>query len=450
MSSLALALASDHAGSATEENQSPADDAPRPLLYRHALESVFGFLSLPELSRVLAVSRSWSFAVKSMRSIGAQIRIPALRSGMHTSALARHVAVWDSNDLTLDVPSLSLLTLHMRSLTSLHCRLQTKGIRVIEFPPKLIDLTLVFGQPMEAAADINNAIESVSRLPLLQSLCVWLYCEEAQQLNFTPLQSLPKLEEFAFAWPGVHAEDRSPTDEQIEQVRALPHLLRLNGQPSMPLLCRLLRTPHALKWQSLGASHQYMEVNAELGGLLAELPSLTQARVILLPDCDPTFLTHLRNLTHLHLELGRCDSRAMSERAALSLQGCKQITQFMLSGCKLNAQQIGALLANFERLNHLTLSDIFELESLQFLSTGTLPRTLTNLSLQRCRSPRLHSTELAHVHTLQSLTDLEVRYCFAEPMDRSLYDPPSKLMPNLVKFAFSGLLAPSAPLRLQQ
>ena len=59
----------DEAEEEQREEEAAAAQPPVSRLYRHALESIFGFLSLADLSRVLAVSRSWSAAVSSMCSI---------------------------------------------------------------------------------------------------------------------------------------------------------------------------------------------------------------------------------------------------------------------------------------------------------------------------------------------------------------------------------------------
>ena len=43
----------------------PAHVSPAMRIYRDALESIFGLLSLGDLAHILAVSRSWSAAVRS-------------------------------------------------------------------------------------------------------------------------------------------------------------------------------------------------------------------------------------------------------------------------------------------------------------------------------------------------------------------------------------------------
>ena len=66
-----------HGGDGTDPADASGEDkrgttarvSPITRLYRHALESVFGFLTLEDLSRVLAVKRGWSAAVRSTKSL---------------------------------------------------------------------------------------------------------------------------------------------------------------------------------------------------------------------------------------------------------------------------------------------------------------------------------------------------------------------------------------------
>ena len=52
---------------------SSAHVSPAMRIYRHALESVFAMLELGDLSQILAVSRPWSAALRSMKTINASI-----------------------------------------------------------------------------------------------------------------------------------------------------------------------------------------------------------------------------------------------------------------------------------------------------------------------------------------------------------------------------------------
>ena len=61
-------------------------------LYKHALESIFAYLNLPELARVTATCRDWLEAANSTRPIGARVRAFGVLPSICNSRLMRHVA----------------------------------------------------------------------------------------------------------------------------------------------------------------------------------------------------------------------------------------------------------------------------------------------------------------------------------------------------------------------
>jgi len=74
--------------------QSSRKDPALPHLYKHALESIFVHLTLPELARVSVVCRDWSAAVISMRPISAYF-VAKPRKDLHaldSRLLVRHVS----------------------------------------------------------------------------------------------------------------------------------------------------------------------------------------------------------------------------------------------------------------------------------------------------------------------------------------------------------------------
>jgi len=89
-------------------------------LYKHALESIFSHLNLPELARISATCRDWSAAVDSMRPIGARAgmgRRLDLHS-MRTSRLTRHVVeihLLDTSDSSCDLSNLCAVINKQRS-----------------------------------------------------------------------------------------------------------------------------------------------------------------------------------------------------------------------------------------------------------------------------------------------------------------------------------------------
>ena len=410
--------------------------APPPTLYKHALESVFAFLALRDLSRVLAVSLDWSAAVGSMRPIGATNLRPHSVSAVCASHLARHISRWTSDVLSVSSEGLSLLSLTMRSLHTLECTLtEPRSDAAIVFPPKLTRLTLTVDYPSSTV--VNAVIQSIRRrLPLLQSLKLAL--PQPSALSFAPLQSLPHLTEFEFKWPNMDKVDHKPTDAQIDQIRAMRHLTRPPFPPSTDQLCRLLRSPHSLHWQSISES-SFVPVDAKLSLLLPSLPSLTQLYADLLADCDPAFFSRLTNLTELRLSLSDFADASTWDSLAFALQSCTNITDLTLDQNPLTSAQMSMMLSHFINLRTLVLREATALESLRFLSSGPITPTLTQLSLINCQHPQLQLSEMAHVHSLQSLTCLELEVSFVEPMDeltRSLYAPPSLLLPKLVEFLY--------------
>ena len=76
------------------------------------------------------------------------------------------------------------------------------------------------------------------------------------------------------------------------------------------------------------------------------------------------------------------------------------------------------------------------LESLSFLSSEPLQRSLTSLTLLDCLHPALLTVELRHIFTLQQLTHLVIRCCFAEKLNSFILHEltvPSTRLPKLVK-----------------
>jgi hypothetical protein len=94
-------------------------------LYSHALESVFSFLSLSELSDMMAVSHSWSAAVLSMRRLGFTLdprSVDLIRLMCH-SRLSRHVSGLDhEGHAPMIVEDVSLVATRMPHLRELVCK----------------------------------------------------------------------------------------------------------------------------------------------------------------------------------------------------------------------------------------------------------------------------------------------------------------------------------------
>ena len=103
------------------------------------------------------------------------------------------------------------------------------------------------------------------------------------------------------------------------------------------------------------------------------------------------------------------------------------------------AAHLADLLPRLPALRHLTLYDL-RINSLAFLSRlqqRPVPSRLAVFELWYCA--KIPLSELRHAHELRSLRQLRLYLSFTSPMDdhcRSLYTPPSPLMPQLGEFVF--------------
>jgi len=279
---------SSSATSTDSTNPSPASR-----LYRHALESIFGWLSQTELATALQAPKSWLAAVESMASLQLTIKkVSAPLRSIADSAMGRHVTqlglVGSRVPLTAD--SLFIVARLMPQLCELTCDLQlTPTPGPLTFPPGLLklDLRITGGS---AAADVNAALLAIGRLRLLESFTVWLPSLN-DQLSFASLASLPQLRYLA-----IHAPNRASllSDAQVAELRAMPRLHQLDVWP-MPtsLLRRLLAQPHQLQWQEITTLPR--PTDDEAAALLPQLPSLTKIDVC----CLATQFGWLRQLPNL-------------------------------------------------------------------------------------------------------------------------------------------------------
>jgi hypothetical protein len=97
-----------------------------------------------------------------------------------------------------------------------------------------------------------------------------------------------------------------------------------------------------------------------------------------------------------------------------------------------------ACLPHLPQLTSLHLSGATAVDSLRFLASGPITRSLKELELENF-DPRLPLRELLHVHALSSLTKLIVSCMFDRPLDdhaKPLYVPPSPLLPALREFEY--------------
>jgi len=375
------------------------------VLYRHALESIFSFLSLAEMGRVMAVSRRWSEAVESMGSIGAFVNVdkmnPDARQGLlyKPTRLARHVASLTQSN---DTDGYAWLT-H-------HCP-----------PPLLTDLSINISVSA-STSDINSLILAVSRIPRLEKFSIQLQ-DKDPLIRFAPLAHAHRLHTFRVHHHGQMSET------QVKDLRTIPTLVYLDATFSPEELQWLLQAPCTLdRLNTIRASGQ---LDMESKHLLQSLPMLTDLWIVNTPH-DPFFvlrgLEKLQKLTILATPVpffwSGCGGGYWAELVYLSLS---------CLGC--NGKQLGATLAHMPNLKTLQLSALDSLDSLAFLaSSESLKRNLTKLSLYRCT--KLRAVELSHVFRLQQLSELRLVHTFADSLDsltRSELALPSWRLPKLLK-----------------
>ena len=190
--------------------------SPATRLHRHALESILGMLTLNDLARIVAVSRSWAAAVRSMAPIRASIQrdysrsIIRKRKDCHPlppiarivgSPLLRHLAAVHIRQAgvawtPLNCASLGLLAQHAPNLTLLWSDLILTPNERFVWPAKLQSLALQLHDPFTDAA-INGMLTSLAALPSLSVLRLSLlaFSEDQQDndVNLSILGACPSL-----------------------------------------------------------------------------------------------------------------------------------------------------------------------------------------------------------------------------------------------------------------
>ena len=175
-------------GEETQPSQPSAHVSPAMRIYRHALESIFAMLDVSDLILALAVSRSWSAAVRSMAPIHASldrddrgsIRCstdafdPEHRGIFAHAPSHRYSYLGDGPSYTLmDNAALSLLAQHAPNLQSLWCQLDLAPNEPLVLPAKLTSLNLQIGGEY-TDAEINGVLTTVAALPSLSRLSLKL------------------------------------------------------------------------------------------------------------------------------------------------------------------------------------------------------------------------------------------------------------------------------------
>ena len=425
--------------------QSSAHVSPAMRVYRHALESVFAMLELTDLSRVLAVSRSWSAAVRSMAPINASILRFSLRlirgqpafsplpsvAALARSPLLRHLAGIQigggrAGGPPLTNEALGLLAQHAPNLTSLHCLLELTSNKPLILPAKLSSLDLqLYGAPTDSA--VNGVLTTVATLPLLARLCFNVAYGSSDDMRI--LASCRSLTDLALK-PGYFPFKLSHT--QLNPIRSsLGHLQRINiGSMETNMRARLLQPPVTAQWQDIGT----VDAGPLTGDLLLRLQTLTKLDLCYMQrTAHVDFLPQLALLATINLD---CDSNVgwliPADARLASLQLCTSISELSLR-CGFKSAHWSALFARLT-LKKLTING-GDLETLGCFAAGPITQSLDELGEYDVALPQ---SELDHLLALSRLRTLHLAYAFSRRLNDAAIDslsPPTAYFPLLTKFS---------------
>ena len=108
------------------------------------------------------------------------------------------------------------------SLISLACAVDLSPSVRLFLGASLQSLTLTLNGKANTAA-INDAILTISRLALLEKLILSLP-SLFPEMSFAPLAVAPQLKALHCGVQYIHGEDLQPTDDQLDQLRMMPHM----------------------------------------------------------------------------------------------------------------------------------------------------------------------------------------------------------------------------------
>jgi len=176
-------------------------------------------------------------------------------------------------------------------------------------------------------------------------------------------------------------------------------------------------------------------IYAELTGLLASLPHLTELWVNVASNVD--FLNSLPSVRQLTLVAFNLEQvQATPEQLIAAIGQCEQITDLFVMYGDLEAKHVAALLSRMPAVRKLHFKSVPRLESLSFLSSEPLQRSLTSLTLSHYKNVGLRTAELRHVFDLPQLAHLHLHNSLSETLDSlTKHDltVPSKRLPKLVE-----------------
>ena len=431
----------DEEGTEDDRAHSSTHVSPAMRIYRHALESILAMLKLCDLAQVLAVSREWSAAVRSMEPIHASMErndwgtirekasfrpLPPIER-LVASPLLRHLAtihVRQQHAWTrLNNESLALLAQHAPCLTSLGCELTLTPNHPLILPAKLASLQLQLSSTYPASV-INGVLTALAALPSLSRLHLDFSFNYVSAVKVSILATAPSLTDLEFEASSTDAAKLA--DLQIDQIRSsLGHLQRFSiGSRKSADIARLLQPPVTAQWRDIGP----VRADERTGELMLRLPTLTKLDLLDLKNTAALeFLPQLPLLTALQLF---CCADAACDELLAALQLCSCITELNLR-CEFNSAHWSALFAKLP-LKRLTICRE-ELDTLRCFAAGPIIQSLEELTLQSLNLP---SSEISHLYGLRLLRTLHFDRCFFSRLpDDTLasFSPPSALLPALTE-----------------
>jgi hypothetical protein len=443
-------------------------------LYRHALESIFAFLSLKDLALgVLRTSCEWSAAVGSMKSLDFAWTEPRTSFAL---PLAPHKHVWTSVEMiravlqspfarhigTIGIGDCARLPLLMDALTEL-VEARCSSLHTLRFVQARVSLWSAahhvflpsrlrhLSCELVLQASLRHVLQQSARLQQLETLALTLKEHDyaSENCSFVGLQSLPRLRSLELTTGAL-------TNEQVTELRLLTasglqrlhvdsfsrHIVQ-NGFVNE--LVVLLAPPH----------HPFAQLR-EVGLIrtdeateqLRSLPQLTKISVSSTLQ-SWRFLRDLPRLVHLDLTLAvsndphQLDSFLAEAKstAAASSPFCASLTSLTLrsqrrdlSVMRSHAETLVEALvrALAPRLRSLTLHRL-ELQGWSPQWAAAAAPSLTQLRMEDVPS----FGSLAMLHPLSKLCSLALIDSVELSADeRLLYERPSFLFPKLAQFEY--------------
>jgi hypothetical protein len=382
-------------------------------LYRHAIESIFAFVSLEDLAALLCINHEWRAAVSSMACCSLEwsltkstIQIPL----MCASPAARHITSIEYEDNTkggVMSNQLALMRLHLPRLAKLTvCLAADDALTPDNFPAHLTYLHVLVHYCATSAVT-QSVIDAIAQLSSLESLFFYAHDDQGWHplrctMSFAPLAHLPRLR-------SLYVNDVVMSATNVLELRNLHALRVLHGSCAGHDLTpdTLFAAPHKLLLTELGWTS--IKTDRDAAGL-ATLTDMVKLELHANAVGHADFLQSMPQLTDLNMQFSQCfDAQPVDVlRVVTTLQRCTQLKKLTLirGDFRPTPTQCIRFLSCMPLLAELCV-DVTGFTSLAWLSVGTLPHTLRDLALSS-ENRSMPFTEMHHLHTLLKLETLGI------------------------------------------